>query len=120
MIMIVRALWSKWITPAIPSADLLKRLPAVQAADEMLNQGISTKTALRPLQGITRSAHPLCGTNYYRVRSLRSPDWAAALVDGRGASRRNVQSEFDEDAWQFLIADYLRPENPLSANVMSV
>ena len=22
--------------------------------------------------------------------------------------------------WQFLIADYLRPENPLSANVMSV
>jgi hypothetical protein len=27
---------------------------------------------------------------YYQVQKFAKPDWAAALVDGRGASRRNV------------------------------
>lgn len=107
------ALWSKWDNASDSQRRLAEKwLPAVQAADEMLNQGFQRKRLLRPLQGITRSAHPLCGTSI-TVQKFAKPDWAAALVDGRGASRRNVhKSEFDEDAWQFLIADYLRPEKP--------
>ncbi len=54
-----------------------KWLPAVQAADEMLNQGISTKTALRPLQGVQVSAS--AGTEAYQVQAAK-PDWAAALL----------------------------------------
>ncbi|EDO6331278.1 transposase, partial [Salmonella enterica subsp. enterica serovar Montevideo] len=90
-----------------------KWLPAVQAADEMLNQGISTKTAFATVAGHYQVSASTLRDKYYQVQKFAKPDWAAALVDGRGASRRNVhKSEFDEDAWQFLIADYLRPEKP--------
>lgn len=67
------ALWSKWDNASDSQRRLAEKwLPAVQAADEMLNQGFQRKRLLRPLQGITRSAHPLCGTSITRYRSLRS------------------------------------------------
>lgn len=108
------ALWSKWDNASDSQRRLVEKwLPAVQAADEMLNQGISTKTAFATVAGHYQVSASTLRDKYYQVQKFAKPDWAAALVDGRGASRRNVhKSEFDEDAWQFLIADYLRPEKP--------
>ncbi len=108
------ALWSKWDNASDSQRRLAEKwLPAVQAADEMLNQGISTKTAFATVAGHYQVSASTLRDKYYQVQKFAKPDWAAALVDGRGASRRNVhKSEFDEDAWQFLIADYLRPEKP--------
>ncbi|EKA5380743.1 Mu transposase C-terminal domain-containing protein [Escherichia coli] len=108
------ALWSKWDNASDSQRRLAEKwLPAVQAADEMLNQGISTKTAFATVAGHYQVIASTLRDKYYQVQKFAKPDWAAALVDGRGASRRNVhKSEFDEDAWQFLIADYLRPEKP--------
>ncbi|EKG6902741.1 Mu transposase C-terminal domain-containing protein [Escherichia coli] len=108
------ALWSKWDNASDSQRKLAEKwLPAVQAADEMLNQGISTKTAFATVAGHYQVSASTLRDKYYQVQKFAKPDWAAALVDGRGASRRNVhKSEFDEDAWQFLIADYLRPEKP--------
>lgn len=108
------ALWSKWDNASDSQRRLAEKwLPAVQAADEMLNQGISTKTAFATVAGHYQVSASTLRDKYYQVQKFARPDWAAALVDGRGASRRNVhKSEFDEDAWQFLIADYLRPEKP--------
>ncbi|ENF4235360.1 Mu transposase C-terminal domain-containing protein [Escherichia coli] len=108
------ALWSKWDNASNSQRRLAEKwLPAVQAADEMLNQGISTKTAFATVAGHYQVSASTLRDKYYQVQKFAKPDWAAALVDGRGASRRNVhKSEFDEDAWQFLIADYLRPEKP--------
>ncbi|MBF8184145.1 transposase, partial [Salmonella enterica] len=105
------ALWSKWDNASDSQRRLAEKwLPAVQAADEMLNQGISTKTAFATVAGHYQVSASTLRDKYYQVQKFAKPDWAAALVDGRGASRRNVhKSEFDEDAWQFLIADYLRP-----------
>lgn len=108
------ALWSKWDNASDSQRRLAEKwLPAVQAADEMLNQGISTKTAFATVAGHYQVSASTLRDKYYQVQKFAKPDWAAALVDGRGVSRRNVhKSEFDEDAWQFLIADYLRPEKP--------
>lgn len=108
------ALWSKWDNASDSQRRLAEKwLPAVQAADEMLNQRISTKTAFATVAGHYQVSASTLRDKYYQVQKFAKPDWAAALVDGRGASRRNVhKSEFDEDAWQFLIADYLRPEKP--------
>nr|WP_283769639.1 DNA-binding domain-containing protein [Escherichia coli] len=108
------ALWSKWDNASDSQRRLAEKwLPAIQTADEMLNQGISTKTAFATVAGHYQVSASTLRDKYYQVQKFAKPDWAAALVDGRGASRRNVhKSEFDEDAWQFLIADYLRPEKP--------
>lgn len=108
------ALWSKWDKASDSQRKLAEKwLPAVQAADEMLNQGISTKTAFATVAGHYQVSASTLRDKYYQIQKFAKSDWAAALVDGRGASRRNVhKSEFDEDAWQFLIADYLRPEKP--------
>lgn len=108
------ALWSKWDKASDSQRRLTEKwLPAVQAVDEMLNQRISTKTAFATVAGHYQVSASTLRDKYYQVQKFAKPDWAAALVDGRGASRRNVhKSEFDEDAWQFLIADYLRPEKP--------
>lgn len=108
------ALWSKWDKASDSQRSLAEKwLPSIQATDEMLNQGISTKTAFATVAGHYQVSASTLRDKYYQVQKFAKPDWAAALVDGRGASRRNVhKSEFDEDAWQFLIADYLRPEKP--------
>jgi len=104
MIMIVRALWSKCGNASDSSADLLKPVACGSGCRRNAEPGDFNENGFATVQGITRSAHPLCGTNYYQVQKFAKPiDWAAALVDGRGASRRNVQSEFDEDAWQFRL-----------------
>ena len=107
-------LWSRWDKASDSQRRLAEKwLPAIQAADEMLQQGISTKTAFETVAGHYQVSASTLRDKYYQVQKFTKSDWAAALVDGRGASRRNVhKSKFDEDAWQFLIADYLRPEKP--------
>jgi len=65
-----------------------KWLPAVAGCRRnVLNQGISTKTALRPLRGAYQvSASTLRDKVLPGYEVCEKPDWAAALVDGRGAS----------------------------------
>ncbi len=62
------ALWSKWDNASDSQRRLAEKwLPAVQAADEMLNQGISTKTAFATVAG-----HYQVSASTVRYRSLRS------------------------------------------------
>lgn len=50
---------------------------------------------------------------YYQVQKYAKSDWVAVLIDKRGGSKHEAKKvEFDEDAWQFLLADFLRPEQP--------
>ncbi|EJA1730589.1 transposase, partial [Escherichia coli] len=78
-------LWSKWDKASDSQRRLAEKwLPAVQAADEMLNQGISTKTAFATVAGHYQVSASTLRDKYYQVQKFAKPDWAAALVDGRG------------------------------------
>jgi hypothetical protein len=82
------ALWSNGITPAILSADLKRNVVACgSGCRRNAEPGISTKTALRPLQALPVS-HPPLRDKYYQVQKCAPP--AAALV--YTASRRNVRA----------------------------
>lgn len=50
---------------------------------------------------------------YYQVQKYAKSDWVAVLIDKRGGSKHEAKKvEFDEDARQLLLADFLRPEQP--------
>ncbi|MFB9087713.1 transposase domain-containing protein [Erwinia tracheiphila] len=52
---------------------------------------------------------------YYLARPFDRTDWLAALVGKHGrnlSTRKKKEAECSPDAWDFLLADYLRPEQP--------
>ncbi|HAK5377073.1 TPA: transposase, partial [Salmonella enterica] len=74
---------------------------------------VSARTAFQTVADRFGKSAGYLRNKYYRLQAYARTDWPAALVDCRGGSKREARKvEFDDDAWQFLLADYLRPECP--------
>lgn len=53
---------------------------------------------------------------YYKVRNFEQSDWLAVLLTRSGKTAKdNLKAEFDLEAWDVFLADYLRPEKPTLA-----
>ncbi|VEG82967.1 transposase [[Haemophilus] ducreyi] len=53
---------------------------------------------------------------YYKVRNFEQSDWLAVLLTRSGkTAKEHLKAEFDLEAWDVFLADYLRPEKPTLA-----
>ena len=109
-----RALWQRWDAASDSQRQLAERWhPVVMLADELIASGITAKTAFQTAASRYDVSAASLRDKYYRVQKYAKQDWVAVLIDRRGGARHeSKQVGFDEDAWQFLLADYLRPEQP--------
>ncbi|MBV4411343.1 Mu transposase C-terminal domain-containing protein [Enterobacteriaceae bacterium YMB-R22] len=109
-----RALWQRWDAASVSQRRLAERWhPVVMLTDELIASGITAKTAFQTAASRYDVSAASLRDKYYRVQKYAKQDWVAVLIDRRGgAKHESKQAGFDEDAWQFLLADYLRPEQP--------
>lgn len=109
-----RALWQRWEAATDAQRQLAEKWhPAVLLVDELIKSDITAKSAFQ----MAATQHGVSAASlrdkYYLVQKYAQSDWVAVLIDKRGGTKREARkTDFDEDAWQFLIADYLRPEQP--------
>lgn len=109
-----RALWQRWDAASDSQRKLAERWhPVVMLADELIASGVTAKTAFQTAASRYDVSAASLRDKYYRVQKYAKQDWVALLIDRRGGAKHEAkQVGFDEDAWQFLLADYLRPEQP--------
>ncbi|HBL0734300.1 transposase domain-containing protein [Kluyvera cryocrescens] len=109
-----RALWQRWDAASDSARQLAEKwLPPLQMADELIGSGVTATTAFNTAAGMHAVSAASLRDKYYLVQKYAKSDWCAALIDRRGGSTRETRrAEFHEEAWQFLIADYLREEQP--------
>ncbi len=109
-----RLLWQRWESATDAQRQLANKwLPVVRFAGELIQSGITATTAFQTAASRYDVSPASLRDKYYLVQKYAEVDWCAVLLDKRGGSKRDSRKvDFDEDAWQFLIADYLRPERP--------
>lgn len=107
-------LWQRWDSASDAQRQLAgKWHPVVMLADELINSGVTAKTAFQTAARQFQVSAASLRDKYYQVQKYAKSDWVAVLIDKRGGSKHEAKKvEFDEDAWQFLLADFLRPEQP--------
>ncbi|HFS8942384.1 TPA: transposase domain-containing protein [Enterobacter roggenkampii] len=90
------------------------RAKSVALVAELLDSGLTLRLAM------TTAAHKLQMSEgslrnlYYRVQNRSRDLWAPVLLDRRLREKRktNREAPMSDDAWQFFLGDYLRPEEP--------
>ena len=90
------------------------RAKAAALVAELQDSGLTLRLAL------TTAAHKLQMSEgslrniYYRVQNRSRDLWAPVLLDRRlrEKCKTNREAPISEDAWQFFLGDYLRPEEP--------
>lgn len=109
-----RLLWQRWESATDAQRQLANKwLPVVRFAGELIQSGITATTAFQTAASRYDVSPASLRDKYYLVQKYAKADWCAVLLDKRGGAKRDARKvDFDEDAWQFLIADYLRPERP--------
>ncbi|EJX5188437.1 DNA-binding domain-containing protein, partial [Salmonella enterica] len=109
-----QALWQRWDSASDAQRQLAEKWhPVVMLADELINSGVTAKTAFQTAARQFQVSAASLRDKYYQVQKYAKSDWVAVLIDKRGGSKHETKKvEFDEDAWQFLLADFLRPEQP--------
>ena len=92
------------------------KVEAVTAAATLIDSGVDTGTAFNSV-AVSHSA-PAASVRrwYYAAVKFDRADWLPALLGKYSARRETMDAEFTPAAWDFLVADYLRPERP-SLNV---
>ncbi|QHJ80016.1 MAG: hypothetical protein [Caudoviricetes sp.] len=112
----VRArLWRCWESAtAEQRATAESRVKAVSLMVELINSGLGVRSAAdAAAKTLSISANSLRRW-YGRTQKHARRDWGPALLDGRLISAKDSSgtADFDAEAWDFVLADYLRPEQP--------
>ncbi|EMO4249215.1 Mu transposase C-terminal domain-containing protein [Citrobacter freundii] len=107
-------LWQRWENATDTQRKLAEKWhPALLLVDELIVSGLTVKSAVKISAGKFQISACSLRDKYYRVQKFAKSDWMAVLIDNRGGTRRDaMKCEFEETAWQYLLADYLRPEKP--------
>lgn len=111
------ALWEKWNRAGTHLQEKAKtQLTAVQACVELIQNGVRKMDAYNTIVeqfGITHSTLRRC---LNRTHQIEPCDWLPALLsgyrDGAQKARAGRFAYIDPQAWAFIKADYLRPEEP--------
>ncbi|MBQ4781982.1 DDE endonuclease [Pectobacterium versatile] len=109
-------LWHRW-----ESATEKQRLAAqkktesVIAVSALVDTGIDVVTAFDAVAETHDASVASVRRWYYTARKFSREDWMPSLLGQYGhniETRRKKEADCDPVAWDFFIADYLRPERP--------
>ncbi|KKF35733.1 Mu transposase C-terminal domain-containing protein [Erwinia tracheiphila] len=110
------SLWQHWNNASNRQREKARaKCEAVMAVAGLIDSGIDTLTAFDSVGKALHIAPASVRRWYYLARPFDRTDWLAALVGKHGrnlATRKKKEAECSPDAWDFLLADYLRPEQP--------
>lgn len=109
-------LWQAWNKASDKQREKAReRCESVLAVAELLDSGVDVLTAFDSVGEALSVAPASVRRWYYQVKNFDRSDWAAALISQHGRSleaRRKKEAECSSEAWDFFLADYLRPEQP--------
>ena len=95
-------------------AEAGRRAAACLAVRRLIDAGATMAAAVAEV-AITHKCSPVTLRKWWiRVRNISASDYAVQLAPRRGGTRR-ASADFTHEAWEFLKADYLRPEKPMMA-----
>ncbi|AJY46501.1 transposase domain-containing protein [Martelella endophytica] len=106
-----KQLWAKYEALSKPHKEACeRRLKALLKVREMIDAGVTARTAFEvvsKMEGVSQRV-----LYYWQSLADKAPraDWLAALAPSFSSATR--AAECHEEAWRFLISDYLRPERP--------
>ncbi|HCR2154493.1 TPA: Mu transposase C-terminal domain-containing protein [Enterobacter asburiae] len=91
-----------------------QRAKAVTLLVELVDSGLSLRLAMRTAAHKLQMSEGSLRNLYYRVQSRSRDLWAPVLLDRRLREKCKTSREapISEEAWQFFLGDYLRPEEP--------
>lgn len=91
-----------------------QRTTAVSLVAELVDSGLSLRLALRTAAMKLHMSEGSLRNLYYRVQNRSRDVWAPVLLDRRlrEKCKTNREAPISEEAWQFFLGDYLRPEEP--------
>ncbi|EEQ96364.1 transposase [Brucella intermedia LMG 3301] len=107
------ALWARFETlSADVKAECEKRLEILTFIDELLAAGAAADMTSAVLIAVRRYGVSRASIYNWRAQLHHLPraDWLPALAPASTASKQ--PSACSQEAWEFLTADYLRPERP--------
>lgn len=107
------ALWQRMNNASDKQRDKAsQKCEAVTAAASLIDSGIDTFTAFDSVAQAMELSSANVRRWYYTAIKFDRSDWLPALL-GKYSDRQNAKdAEFTAAAWDFLAADYLRPERP--------
>ncbi|MGC3833985.1 transposase domain-containing protein [Moritella viscosa] len=106
-------LWSEW-----DAATEKQRTKAtvqcqiVMAVAKLIESGISGQDVFHAIATEFDANKSTVQRLYYKVKNFEQADWAAVLLPRYRNRREEIEAEFTCEAWEFLKADWLRPEEP--------
>lgn len=107
-------LWQCWERASEAQRERAKKwLNAVTLAAELIDANISVQTAFNSVASELNINATTLRDRYYGAQAFDRKDWAPVMLDKRAGKQVTVKkAEYDESAWDFLLADYLRNESP--------
>ncbi|MBR0573711.1 MULTISPECIES: transposase domain-containing protein [Pasteurellaceae] len=88
------------------------KFQACVALDDQVKAGLNLMQAIDDTAKAFNVSHGSLKNWYYKVRKFERSDWLAILLCKSGSNRKINYAEIDVEAWEVLLADYLRPERP--------
>jgi len=109
-------LWHHWESATEKQRQAAqKKTEAVHAVSALVDTGIDVVTAFDAVAETHDVSVASVRRWYYTARKYARDDWMAVLLGQYGKSietRRKKEADCDQEAWDFLLADFLRPERP--------
>ncbi|RLM27476.1 hypothetical protein BIY29_02215 [Brenneria alni] len=109
-------LWHRWES-ATEKQRLAaqKKTEAVITVSALVEKGVDVVSAFDAVAETHDASVASVRRWYYTARKFAREDWVASLLGQYGhniETRRKKEADCDPKAWDFFLADYLRPERP--------
>nr|WP_220701761.1 transposase domain-containing protein [Brenneria goodwinii] len=109
-------LWHRWESATEKQRQAAqKKTEAVMAVAALIDTNVDVVTAFDAVAETHDASVASVRRWYYTARKFAREDWVASLLGQYGhniETRRKKEADCDPKAWDFFLADYLRPERP--------
>ncbi|MDA0148823.1 transposase domain-containing protein [Vibrio sp. LaRot3] len=110
------ALWTKWDNATESQRQRAsKKAMLANAVRRLIKSGIAAQSAFVMVANEYQSSEGSVRRTYYAAKHYEVSDWAPALLPKHRSRREYLDAEFTQEAWDYFLADYLRPEQPTKA-----
>lgn len=113
------ALWAGWDKATGKQREKAQtRLAYVEAVNRLYESGVLIADCFKAVAKEFKTSNSTVSRYYYRTKGYEKVDWLPVMLSSYPGRREDNDGEFTPEAWEFLKADWLRPEKPsLSACV---
>jgi len=106
-------LWSRWDKASTKHREKAEeRLKMVEMVIKLYGTGVLLEKCFVLVAKEFGSSKTTIGRYYYKTQDFERVDWLPVLLPKRRGNRPDQEAEFTPEAWEFLKADWLRPEKP--------